>query len=164
MADVAEHIAKVRGIGLSTRTTTDLGDALDGADVVIIALSVGGFASMRHDLEIPARYGIRQPVGDSVGPGGISRALRSVPVVAEVARAMEDRCPDALLVNVSNPLTALCRGVGRESDIRVVGLCNELVGLKFSLSLLFDAPMHEIDPGVGRGQPPPAGDRAADRR
>ena len=146
MAEVAAHVAKVRGIGLSVRTTTDLGDALDGADVVIIALSVGGFASMRHDLEIPARYGIRQPVGDSVGPGGIARALRSVPVVADVAREMERYCPQALLVNVSNPLTALCRAAGRESSIRVVGLCNELVGLKFSMSLLFDAPMHSVDP------------------
>ncbi len=146
MAEVAAHIAKVRGIGLSVRTTSDLDDALDGVDMVIIALSVGGFASMRHDLEIPARYGIRQPVGDSVGPGGITRALRSVPVVTEVARAMERRCPEALMINVSNPLTALCRGAARESNIRVVGLCNELVGLKFSLSLLFDAPMHEIDP------------------
>jgi alpha-galactosidase len=146
MVQVAEHIAKVRSIGLSVRPTTVIGEALEGADVVIVALSVGGFASMRHDLEIPARYGIRQPVGDSVGPGGISRALRSAPIVAEVARAMERHCPDALLVNVSNPLTALCRAAGRESRIRVVGLCNELVGLKFSLSLLFDAPMHKVDP------------------
>lgn len=146
MVDVASHITKVRGTGPSTRTTSDLGEALDGADVVIIALSVGGFASMRHDLEIPARYGIRQPVGDSVGPGGIARALRSAPVVAEVARSMERHCPEALLINVSNPLTALCRAAGRESSIRVVGLCNELVGLKFSMSLLFDAPMHKVDP------------------
>ncbi len=146
MVEVAEHIAKVRAIGLSAHPTTDIGDALEGADVVIIALSVGGFASMRHDLEIPARYGIRQPVGDSVGPGGIARALRSVPVVAEVAREMERHCPEALMINVSNPLTALCRGVGRESDIKVVGLCNELVGLKFTMSLLFDAPLHEVDP------------------
>jgi len=146
MAEVGAHVAKVRDIGLSVRTTSDLGEALDGADVVIIALSVGGFASMRHDLEIPARYGIRQPVGDSVGPGGIARALRSVPVVAKVAREMDRHCPQALLVNVSNPLTALCRAAGRESGIRVVGLCNELVGLKFSMSLLFDAPMHKVDP------------------
>ncbi len=146
MMQVAEHIAKVRSIGLSVRSTTVVGEALEGADVVIVALSVGGFASMRHDLEIPARYGIRQPVGDSVGPGGIARALRSAPVVAEVARAMERHCPEALLVNVSNPLTALCRAAGRESRIRVVGLCNELVGLKFSMSLLFDAPMHSVDP------------------
>ncbi len=146
MVEVADHIGQVRGIGLSARPTTDLGDALDGADVVITALSVGGFASMRHDLEIPARYGIRQPVGDSVGPGGIARALRSVPIVTEVARAMERCCPEALMVNVSNPLTALCRSVVRESRIRVVGLCNELVGLKFVLSLLFDAPMNKVDP------------------
>jgi alpha-galactosidase len=146
MVEVADHIAKARDIALSVRATTDLGDALDGPDVVIIAMTVGGFASMRHDLEIPARYGIRQPVGDSVGPGGIARALRSVPAVAKVARAMERCCPEALLVNVSNPLTALCRAAGRESRIRVVGLCNELVGLKFSMSLLFDTPMHEVDP------------------
>jgi alpha-galactosidase/6-phospho-beta-glucosidase family protein len=146
MEEVARHIAKIRDIGLTVRTTTDLGGALDGAEFVVIALSVGGFTSMRHDLEIPERYGIRQPVGDSVGPGGISRALRGVPVVTEVARSMERHCPDALLLNVTNPLTALCRAVGRASKIKVVGLCNELVGLKFTLSLLFDAPVHKVDP------------------
>ena len=146
MEEVARHIVKLRGIGMQVRATTDLGEALDGAEVVIVALSVGGFASMRHDLEIPARYGVRQPVGDTVGPGGICRALRSVPVITEVARMMAERCPDALLVNVSNPLTALCRAAGRAADVQVVGLCNELVGLKFSMSLLFDAPMHAIDP------------------
>jgi alpha-galactosidase/6-phospho-beta-glucosidase family protein len=149
MVEVAEHIAKSRQIGLSVDSATDLDAALDGAEAVIIALSVGGFASMRHDLEIPARYGIRQPVGDSVGPGGIARALRSVPVVAEVARSAERHCPDALFVNVSNPLTALCRAASRESRMRVVGLCNELVGLKFSMSLLFDAPMNSVDPVAG---------------
>jgi alpha-galactosidase/6-phospho-beta-glucosidase family protein len=146
MVEVAEHIAKVRDIGLAVRTTTDLSSGLEGAEFVIVALSVGGFASMRHDLEIPARYGIRQPVGDSVGPGGISRAMRSVPVVAEIARSMERHCPEALLMNVTNPLTALCRAVGRTSRIKVVGLCNELVGLKFTLSLLFDAPVQKVDP------------------
>jgi alpha-galactosidase/6-phospho-beta-glucosidase family protein len=146
MMEVSEKVAKLRGIGLTSNSTTDLETALGGADVVITALSVGGFASMRHDLEIPARFGLRQPVGDSVGPGGIFRALRSVPVIADIARAMEQQCPGALLVNVSNPLTALCRAVGRTSRTTVVGLCNELVGLKFSMSLLFDAPMHKVDP------------------
>src|SRR3979411_2114188 len=62
MLDVAEHVRSRRGVGLTTRATTDLGDALEGAEFVVTALSVGGFDSMRHDLEIPARYGIRQPV------------------------------------------------------------------------------------------------------
>ncbi len=149
MLDVAAHIAGRRDIPLSARATTDLDDAVDGAEVVIAALSIGGFASMRHDLELPARYGVRQPVGDSVGPGGIARALRSVPVVVDIAKTVARRSPDALFVNVSNPLTALCRGVTRETDLQTVGLCNELVGLQFILSLLFDADLLGVDPQVG---------------
>ena len=68
---------------------------------------------------------------------------------------MDRHCPQALLVNVSNPLTALCRAASRESSVRVVGLCNELVGLKFSMSLLFDAPDAQGRSGIGRGQPLP---------
>jgi alpha-galactosidase len=148
MQALAEHIAGCRGIGLGVRTTTDLAEGLRGADAVISAITVGGFESMRHDLTIPASHGIHQPVGDSVGPGGIFRALRSVPVVVSIAREMERGCPDALLVNVSNPLTALCRGATRETSITTVGLCNELVGFTFSMSLLFDVPMHEVVPVV----------------
>ncbi len=148
MLDAAKHVAAARGIELSARATNDLDRALDGAEFVVTALSVGGFSSMRHDIEIPARYGVHQPVGDSVGPGGIFRALRSVPVVLEVARRMERYCPGALLLNVSNPLSALCRAVTRETAISTVGLCNEVVGLKFVLSLLFDADMRTIDPVV----------------
>jgi alpha-galactosidase len=147
--DLARHIASTRSSALRASTTTDLDEALDGAQFVITGLSVGGFDAMRHDLEIPARYGLRQPVGDTIGPGGIFRALRSAPVVVEVARAMERRCPGALLVNVSNPLTALCRAVTRETTVTTVGLCNELVGFTWAMSLLFDVAMDEVDPVVG---------------
>jgi alpha-galactosidase len=149
MVKLVEHIAEQRKIGMQVSATTDLARALDGAEFVIAAFSVGGFASMEHDIEIPARYGLRQPVGDSVGPGGIFRALRSVPVFVDMARQVAASCPDALLINVTNPLTALCRAASVETGVKVVGLCNELVGLLFSLSLLFDAPMHEIVPVVG---------------
>jgi len=149
MLDVAEHIAKCRpGIGLTASATTDLDAGLDGSDYVITAFSVGGFDSMRHDLEIPARYGVRQPVGDSVGPGGISRALRSIPVLVTIAEAVERRCPDALLLNVTNPLSALCRAVTRQTGVRTVGLCNEVVGLQFVTSLLLDADLRRVDPVV----------------
>ena len=146
---LADHIASLGSAGLRTTATTELEAALDGAQFVITGLSVGGFDAMRHDLEIPDHYGLPQPVGDSVGPGGISRALRSVPVTVGIARAMERRCPDALLVNVSNPLTALCHAVTRETTVSTVGLCNELVGLTWAMSLLFDVGMHEVDPVVG---------------
>jgi alpha-galactosidase len=148
MCRVAEHIATTRGIDLSVTSTTDLAEALDGAQYVVSAFSVGGFDSMTHDIEIPARYGVRQPVGDSVGPGGIFRALRSIPVLLEIAREIERHAPDAVLLNVTNPLTALCRAVTKETSVTTVGLCNELVGLQFWLSLVFDAPMHDVDPVV----------------
>lgn len=146
---LGEHLASLRSAGLRVTSTTDLDAALDGAQFVVSGLSVGGLDAMAHDLEIPARYGLRQPVGDSVGPGGIFRALRSVPVMVGMARAMARRCPEALLVNVSNPLTALCRAVTRETPVATVGLCNELVGFTWAMSLLFDVGMHEVDPVVG---------------
>jgi len=149
MEQLASHIARSRGIALSVRTTTDLPAALDGAEFVLTTLSVGGFESMRHDIEIPYRYGIRQPVGDSVGPGGIMRALRSIPIVVDIARAVEEHAPDALLMNVSNPLTALCSAATAETGVTTVGLCNELVGFQFAMSLLFDCGMHEVNPVVG---------------
>jgi alpha-galactosidase len=148
MLAVAKHIVSSRQIAMDVTATTNLTAALEGADFVIIALSVGGFASMAHDLDIPSRYGIWQPVGDSVGPGGISRSLRSIPVVMRIAREVERVAPDATLLNVSNPLTALCRAVSSQTSVTTVGLCNELVGLQFWLSLVFDCDMRAVDPVV----------------
>jgi alpha-galactosidase len=149
MVELARHISSARGIGLSARAAGSLEEGLEGAEFVLTTLSVGGFASMACDIEIPYRYGIRQPVGDSVGPGGVFRSLRSVPVMVGIAQAVERVAPDALLVNVSNPLTALCRAITKETSVKTVGLCNELVGLSFVLSLLFDVGFDRIRPVVG---------------
>src|SRR5712671_4634742 len=149
MQDLGREIAARRGIGMTVEAEGDRRRALEGADFVITALSVGGFDSMQHDIEIPQRFGIRQPIGDSVGPGGILRALRSVPVMLDIARDVEAVAPDAWLVNVTNPLTALCRSVTRETNVKTVGLCNEWVGCSWILSLLFDCGMVDIDPILG---------------
>src|SRR4029450_2796134 len=74
MGERVDYLAQVRGIGVAASGTTDQREALDGADYVVVNISTGGFASMRHDLEVPARYGVMQSVGDSVGPGGIVRS------------------------------------------------------------------------------------------
>ncbi|HTT86658.1 MAG TPA: hypothetical protein VMF60_04775, partial [Acidimicrobiales bacterium] len=148
MLAIGKHIATTRDIGLTVTATAEPAEALEGADFVITALSVGGLRSMAHDIELPARYGVFQPVGDSVGPGGISRSLRSIPVILDIARQVERHAPGAILLNVSNPLTALCRAVTQETGVTTVGLCNELVGLQFWLSLVFDADMRAVDPVV----------------
>ena len=97
------------------------------------------------DLEIPARYGIVQTVGDTVGPGGLFRGLRNTPVVVEIARAMEKICPDAVLLNLTNPLTVLTRAVTKATSIRAVGLCHELFSTLGMLSKLFDTPEETIN-------------------
>lgn len=145
MASWVEHVADRRGIGMSVTTTTDRRAALDGADHVVVTISTGGFESMRHDLEIPRGYGIVQSVGDTVGPGGISRALRNIPVFLAIARDMEDLCPDAWMLNITNPMTTICRAVTRESAIRTVGLCHEVTIARLFLALLLDADFREID-------------------
>jgi alpha-galactosidase len=149
MQDLGVEIASRRGIPMTVVAEGDRRRAVDGADFVITAFSVGGFDSMQHDIEIPQRYGIRQPIGDSVGPGGIMRALRSVPVLLDIARDVEAVAPNAWLVNVTNPLTALRRSVTRETNVKTVGLCNEWVGCSWILSLLFDCGMNDIDPILG---------------
>lgn len=145
MVELVEHIAASRGIPMTVRATTDQRDALAGADFVVVNISTGGFASMRHDIEIPERYGIRQPVGDSVGPGGVNRALRNIPVLVGIAHDMADVCPDAWLCNLTNPMTTLCRAVTRETDVRTVGLCHEVTGTRFALSQLLDTRFVDLD-------------------
>lgn len=144
MAEWVDHVARLRSIPLRARTTTSLADALDGADWVVVTISTGGFASMRADLEIPARYGIRQSVGDSVGPGGITRSLRNIPVFLEFADEMRRRCPDAWMLNITNPMTTICRAVTRETPVQAVGLCHEIAVTQFFLSLLLDADFREM--------------------
>jgi alpha-galactosidase len=145
MAAWVERINELRGTHLSARTTTDQRAALEAADFVVVTISTGGFTSMRQDLEVPARYGIKQSVGDTVGPGGVMRGLRNIPVFLGIARDMSELCPDAWLLNITNPMTTICRSVTRESSIKTIGLCHEVTITQFILSLLLDADFREIE-------------------
>jgi alpha-galactosidase len=145
MADFVRHVVGLKGVGMTVATTTDQRAALAGADYVVVTISTGGFASMRHDLEIPERHGIKQSVGDSVGPGGIMRALRNIPVLVGIARDMEELCPDAWMLNITNPMTTLCRAMTHETSIKTVGMCHEIAGAQFALSLLLDASFLDLE-------------------
>jgi alpha-galactosidase len=144
MARYGEIVAKAVGSDATIETTVDRSVALRGADFVVVTISTGGFASMAHDLEIPARYAIHQSVGDTVGPGGISRALRNIPVLVDIARDMERLCPDALLLNLTNPMTCLTRAVARETPISVVGLCHEVVIMSWFVAIACGVPADEV--------------------
>jgi alpha-galactosidase/6-phospho-beta-glucosidase family protein len=128
--------------------TTDQKGALDGADFVIVCISTGGFRSMAVDLSVPAAHGITQTVGDSVGPGGINRSLRNVPVLVGIGRDMEQICPDAWLFNITNPMTTLTRSVCRETSIKTVGLCHEVGNFTMDLAIALRKPWEAVQPSV----------------
>jgi alpha-galactosidase/6-phospho-beta-glucosidase family protein len=136
------------GTKMTVETTTDQRRAVEGADFVIVTISTGGFDSMALDIDIPARYGIRQSVGDSVGPGGISRSLRNIPVLVSVGRDMEQGCPDAWMLNITNPMTCLTRSVCRETSIKTVGLCHEVGNFSMDVAIAFGRPHTAIRPTV----------------
>jgi alpha-galactosidase/6-phospho-beta-glucosidase family protein len=133
------------GSSFSIETTTDFDTALDGAEFVVVTITTGGLPTMKLDLDIPERYGIYQSVGDTVGPGGLSRALRNVPVMVGLAQAMERRCPDAWMLNLTNPLTVLTRAVTMTTSIKAMGLCHELFGVRGGLMRIFDAAVADFE-------------------
>ncbi|MBV9168615.1 MAG: hypothetical protein JOZ81_00840, partial [Chloroflexi bacterium] len=140
MQDIEQYGRKAfasTGSDWTIETTTDLDRALHGAEFVVVTITTGGLETMQLDLEIPEKYGIYQSVGDTVGPGGLSRALRNVPVMANLAQAMERNCPDAWMLNLTNPMTVLTRVVSMTSNIKVVGLCHELFGVRGALMRIF---------------------------
>jgi alpha-galactosidase len=121
----------------SVRVSRSLPSALKGADFVVLSILPGPMEMMANDLDIPARYGILQTVGDSTGPGGISRGLRSVPVYAEFARQIMKHCPSAWVINYTNPMT-LCTAAlyAAEPGIKAFGCCHEVFGTQSRLAAL----------------------------
>ena len=124
MARLGRRIAAERGAELTFVPRVDRREALPGARFVTTTIAVGGAAGWRHDVEVPAKYGVAQTVGDSVGPGGVLRALRHVPELVAIASDVAELAPDAYLINYSNPLTANVRAVAAATPVRVAGLCH----------------------------------------
>ncbi len=126
--------------------TTDRRAALDGADYVICSIQVGGLEMYEPDVEIPRRYGIDQTVGDTLGPGGVFRGLRTVPVLASVGEDIAELCPHALFVNYSNPMNVNMWGFhdALGGKVRSVGLCHSVQGTAERLARFMDVPFEEM--------------------
>ena len=144
MTEASKRLVAQVGGSLNITATLDRSEMLRDADFVILCVGIGGLEAMRYDLKIPERYGVYQSVGDTVGPGGLARALRHIPFAVQVAREMETLCPDAWLLNVTNPMTTICRAVTRTTAIRTLGLCHEGAGMRRHLASLFDVPVETV--------------------
>jgi alpha-galactosidase len=124
---LARRISEQSGAGATVTATTDRRTALAGARYVINEVQVGGYAATRADFDIPARYGVRQTIGDTLGIGGIFRGLRTIPVTVALADDMAEICPDAYLLSYSNPMAMLPWAVYEGSAFsRVYGLCHSV--------------------------------------
>jgi len=138
MLSLGKMMIERSGKKFNIEATTDRRQALKDAEFVILTISTGGFEAMRRDLEIPLKYGIYQSVGDTVGPGGISRALRNIPVVVDMAKDMEELCSDAWFINYSNPMSTICRAVTKVTRMKTIGLCHGLNEVIWMLRGIFN--------------------------
>jgi alpha-galactosidase len=126
-AAAAGVMATLLGARASVEATLDRRAALEGADYVVTCFQVGGYRPATVvDFEVPKRFGLRQTIGDTLGVGGIMRALRTIPVLLDVCRDMQELCPNALMLQYVNPMAMLCWAVARAGDLRVIGLCHSV--------------------------------------
>ena len=145
MKKYSDKIIEKNGLHSSTFVTTDRKEALENADYVITMFQIGGVDAFKVDYEIPLKYGVDQCIGDSMGPGGVFRGLRTAPVMQEMLAEMETLCPDAVILNYVNPMATVCLGMGRISMIPFVGLCH---GVQTTMELIagyLELPKEEID-------------------
>lgn len=143
---VAQKVKQATGANATIETTTNRREALKGADYVICMIQVGGYKpSTVIDFEIPKKYGLRQTIADTLGIGGIMRGLRTIPVLIDITRDMEELCPDALFLNYVNPMCINQWALSRVTDIKTVGLCHSVPHTAGELARDIKVPLENID-------------------
>jgi alpha-galactosidase len=125
--------------------TLDRAEALKGADVVLTTILAGSTEVWRHDIEIPKKYGVDINVGDTRGPSGIFRFLRTINPMMDIVRDMEKYCPNAVLLNYTNPMAMLVSSIQKQTFVTVTGLCHSVQGTAMMLADWIGAPYDEID-------------------
>ncbi len=139
-----ERMALVLKSDVSVEANLDRREALRGSKYVITTFQQGGLDAYRYDLEIPLKYGVDQAVGDTLGPGGVFRGLRTIPVMLDICRDMEEVCPDALLMNYVNPMSIITWAVNKATGIKMIGLCHSVQGTSEDIAGYCGVPYEEI--------------------
>lgn len=136
-ASIGNQLSEAHGVAVRYVVAESLAEALRGADFVVISILPGTFDDMANDVDLPAREGIRQSVGDTVGPGGFVRAMRAIPAMAEIAEAIRIHCPNAFVCNLTNPMSVLTGTLYAVfPGIRAWGECHEVTKLRHLVAWL----------------------------
>ena len=133
MQSFVKRMIKDNGADATVTATTDRREALKGADYVVVMIQAGGVEEFRQDYEIPLKYGVDQCIGDTLGPGGVFRALRHIPALLDIAKDMQELCPNAVLFNYANPMAMCCWALGRVPGLTFIGLCH---GVQTTMDLI----------------------------
>jgi alpha-galactosidase len=141
---LVQAIIDQRGLDAKVEATLDRREAVQGADYVITTFQQGGLDAYALDIEIPQRYGVEQCVGDTLGPGGVFRALRTIPVLIDLSYDMDELAPDALLLNYVNPMAANCWAVDAATGRPHVGLCHSVQGTSEMLARWISVPYDDV--------------------
>ena len=140
----AEKIISLAGRQWSVSSSTDRRKVLRGADYIVNCIEVAGMESVKFDYEIPLKYGVDQCIGDTIGPGGLFKALRTAPVWMGVLKDVEELCPQAYVLNYTNPMSIMCLVAARASKAKVFGLCHSVQGTSKKLAGFAGVPYHEM--------------------
>jgi len=142
---IAQRIFSENGINVDKIiSSTDRRKVLPRSDYVFISILVGGVEVIRQDIEIPLKYGVDQCIGDTIGPGGIFRAMRTVPVILDITEDIEELCPEAVVLNYTNPMSIICWAVKELYSLKFYGLCHSVQNTARELSTYLGIPRKEI--------------------
>jgi len=144
VAAFARRAVEQWGFRTRIEATTDRRKALEGADYVVTSIRVGGIAANKLDLEIPAKYGVRQGVGDTIEPGGVFYGLRNIPVMLDICHDIEELCPDAWLMNYTNPMAMITWAINDHTHVKNVGLCHSVQTTSAELARYIGAPKNAV--------------------
>jgi alpha-galactosidase len=145
MTELAQLLNRKSGAGLCVEQTTARRAALDGAGFVVNATAVDRNRLWKLDFEVPRKYGIRHTLGENGGPGGLFFTLRTLPLVFDFTREMQELCPGALFINFSNPESRIILALGKYSPIRAVGLCHGIFMGQGDVARIMDLPYEQVD-------------------
>ncbi len=149
VGDLIEKMIAQAGSSMTVSRTVQREEALEGADIVLLSITVGGVEADMRAAEVCHRYGIPVAVGDTLGPAALARNLRTLPVVLEIARDIERICPEAVLINFTNPLSTVTGIVLRETSVRAYGLCHSVEDLATYFARIYGCSSRDIEMASG---------------
>ncbi|MGB4424553.1 MAG: alpha-glucosidase/alpha-galactosidase, partial [Limnochordia bacterium] len=141
---LVEMVIAKTGKNWKVISSTDRREVIADSDFVINQIEVSGLETVRLDYEIPLKYGVKQCIGDTLGPGGLFKTLRTLPAWIEIVRDIEDLAPGATILNYTNPMSAVVLATTRITDLPVVGLCHSVQGTSRKLAEMLGVPYEEL--------------------